>query len=463
MSYATIKILTLLFCLLHIDLGAQIKFTSFNKDNGLSSTNIITTKVDHRGIIWVGTTNGIVAFTGKEWFPVKSIVDREGRNINVGRVYRIFQAMSGDIWFLSEKGIFVYNEEYWTYFNDNENEGSIVSDIFEDRRGWIWVMFEKRNSMKDVANLGFSIVEGNIQMYFNNQWYKYPRFIGGSAAITIGDPVEYFTSYMQDEAGNIWVTNLDGLYKFDGGSWAEYDDDELSSDKCYSVLESSTNEIWVATQHGVAKKNKDNWIKFEKAKGIKDNTAYNLFEDKNNNIWVITRKDSRFKSLCVFNNGSWKQFDKNDIEMNGEVSQLVHYDSSLIAFSRKGLSMFDGGNWTNLFVRYKIDDDNFSNLTIARNKTLWFVSRSGLYSFNNEGLLLVFSPEKTWKVNTLFESSNGNIWVGTEKKGVFVIRGNDTKNMTTDNGLTDNYVKQVFEDKQGRVWVVTRNGINRYN
>jgi len=92
----------------------------------------------------------------------------------------------------------------------------------------------------------------------------FPDKIGGSAAVTIGDPMEYFTSHLQDEQGNIWITNLDGLYKFDGKKWTNFNKEQLPSDICNKVIESSDNEIWVATRHGIAKQVGNKWVKYEK-------------------------------------------------------------------------------------------------------------------------------------------------------------------------------------------------------
>jgi len=281
--------------------------------------------------------------------------------------------------------------------------------------------------------------------------------------VAIGDPLNYFTSHTQDEKGNIWVTSLDGLYKFNGKSWTEFNEEQLPSDLCFKVIETSNNDIWAATKFGIAKQVDDDWVKYEKNRGVKGNLIYDLFEDKENRLWAFAKKDNRFNSLCLFEDNGWKPFFKDNIKIKGSISRLIDFEDKLIAFSKKGLSVYDGKNFKNLIKKYEIDDDNFIDLIIAKNKEVWFAGQNGLYKLNSEGIQLVFSPGNNWKVTSIFESYTGEIWVGTEKNGVYRIIGEENKQYTIDNGLNDNYIKEVFEDKLRRIWVVTRGGISRYN
>ena len=463
MSFATNKILLFFFCVIFVSSNAQDVFSTYNKSTGLTSSNILSTKVDHNGTIWAATSSGINAFNGEEWVSIKSIADNTGKNNTLGRVTNLFETSKGDLWVITEKGIFIYNGEYWTFFYDGENDDFSVIDIFEDRRGWIWVTLEKRKSLKDISDIGFALVEGKVQVFNGFLWIKFPGDIGGSAAVPIGDPMVYFTSHMQDTQGNIWFTCLDGLYIFNGKKWVEFNEEELPSDICNKVVELSNGEIWVATKYGIAKQTVDSWIKYEKQRGIKGNNAYNFFEDKKNRLWAYTNRNKRFTSLVVYENNKWKPFFKDNIKTKGNIDRLVDFDDVLIAFSAKGLSAFDGKSWKSLIKEYKITDDNFENLTVVKNKSLWFSGQKGLYNLTSDGLKLNYQPEKNWRVTSIFEKGDGEIWVGTDKNGIFVLTNSGIKHYTSDNGLNDNQVKEIFEDKQKNIWIVTRGGISRYD
>ena len=62
-------------------------------------------------------------------------------------------------------------------------------------------------------------------------------------------------------------------------------------------------------------------------------------------------------------------------------------------------------------------------------------------------------------VNTIFEDSKGNFWIGTNR-GISVLSGNQLTNYTVAHGLLDNNVYAIAEDRDGKIWVGTPRGLN---
>ena len=57
------------------DILGQI--TNFTKTDGLTSLIITCTYVDSKGIVWIGTNNGLNAYTGSKWYSITSIEDKK--------------------------------------------------------------------------------------------------------------------------------------------------------------------------------------------------------------------------------------------------------------------------------------------------------------------------------------------------------------------------------------------------
>lgn len=462
MRFATNKILTLFFCLLFIVATAQNEFTSFSKDQGLTSSSILFTFLDSKGIVWAATNYGVNAFTGKKWVAIKSITDNNGNEQTLGHILKIFESSNNDLWFATEKGIFHFNRKFWIHYSDHKNKDFSVQCFFQDHNENLWILLEKNIANNDLRELGFTFVEGRVQMFDGIQWFDFEGMIGGSSTVIIGEPKEYFTSIMQAQNNDIWVTSLDGLYNYNGYKWTEYNEEHLSSDRCYDVIETKKNEIWVATAHGISKQNGDEWIKYEKDKGIKDNITYNLFEDKENRIWAFTRKDNKFKALCYFENEKWESCFNKEIKIKGNVSKLIEFDGKILAFSSKGISLFKKHKWNNLNDLFELKDGNFSEIITSNDNSIYFTGQHGLYNLKSNSLNKVFTPPERWKVSSLLQDSNGNFWIGTEKNGVFNISESSQSNYTTNNGLLDNSITHIFEDKRKNIWVISKNGISMF-
>lgn len=65
------------------------------------------------------------------------------------------------------------------------------------------------------------------------------------------------------------------------------------------------------------------------------------------------------------------------------------------------------------------------------------------------------------KVRAIFEDSKQNIWFGTTQ-GLCLYKNNRVKTFTTTNGLIHNYIRAITEDKAGNIIIGTNKGIDSY-
>ncbi|MGB1218294.1 MAG: ligand-binding sensor domain-containing protein [Flavobacteriales bacterium] len=67
------------------------------------------------------------------------------------------------------------------------------------------------------------------------------------------------------------------------------------------------------------------------------------------------------------------------------------------------------------------------------------------------------------RICVIFQDSKGNYWFGSNGKGVYYFAENQLKQITTENGLVDNTIRGIQEDKKGNVFIETPEGISKYN
>jgi ligand-binding sensor domain-containing protein len=66
-------------------------------------------------------------------------------------------------------------------------------------------------------------------------------------------------------------------------------------------------------------------------------------------------------------------------------------------------------------------------------------------------------------VTRMISDRRGDLWVGTDTKGVFHIHGNDVDHYGRTEGLSSDTVWTLFEDREGIVWAATTNGIDSFH
>lgn len=66
-------------------------------------------------------------------------------------------------------------------------------------------------------------------------------------------------------------------------------------------------------------------------------------------------------------------------------------------------------------------------------------------------------------IRSIFKDSKGNYWFGSIREGVAVYNGYSFTYFTNNDGLSDNQVLSIQEDKEGIIWFNTQNGVSSYD
>ena len=69
----------------------------------------------------------------------------------------------------------------------------------------------------------------------------------------------------------------------------------------------------------------------------------------------------------------------------------------------------------------------------------------------------------TTRVRSFLEDSKGNIWFGSDKEGVCLLHNGKFQYFTTENGLSHNQVRNIYEDKNGVIWFECGIGLSIYD
>ena len=272
-----------------------------------------------------------------------------------------------------------------------------------------------------------------------------------------------------DSKGNIWIgTDRKGLIRLDINTM-EMEPIEphsatsnlLSQDVTgvQSVYIDDTDLLWIGTEKSGLAYYGDNIYKFQ---SLLNGDITAIAEDTNGKIWYGT--------------GDKGIIDYDGILASSKVTTMTTTpDGSLwVGSKQNGLTRIkDGVSTIYSSARDSMKtliDDHINALSCDKSGNLWIATNGGLQVYNPKmNTFSSYTRENglltTNNITALFYGTNNNLMIGTaeglvilnlssrEKK---VLRGN-ASNLKT---FTNNFITQIFEDSRGLLWIGTREGIN---
>lgn len=297
-----------------------------------------------------------------------------------------------------------------------------------------------------------------------------PYVVVQNYTIANGLPTNLIRCVKADNHGNIWFGSTMGLTKFDGQNFITYtttnglpsntinkisiasNDDILIATSngisrfngisfvnnlggiiCKHVIESSNNELWVATSgNGVRRFNGSSWISYTTAEGLPHNFVNVIVEDLNNKIWVGTSE-----GVARFDNPGWTVF-SNLNGNNNESDQVISAACDAVGhlwFGSKpgfgvggGVSRYDGTQWIHYNTSQGLAGKQVEDIAIDAANGKFFAT------FNNGAS---FFEDVSYPTQYIFKTINAS------------------------GGLISNQLYGVDIAPDGYIWFVTNSGVSK--
>ncbi|HTH58035.1 MAG TPA: two-component regulator propeller domain-containing protein [Cyclobacteriaceae bacterium] len=103
------------------------------------------------------------------------------------------------------------------------------------------------------------------------------------------------------------------------------------------------------------------------------------------------------------------------------------------------------------------------NVIQDRKGNLWLATWDGVFRYDAKGFTNFTGGVSTARFFSLLEDSKGNLWFGSIGSGVYRYDGIFFQNFTTTEGLYNNEVGCMYEDKKGIIWFGVNGGASRYD
>ena len=103
------------------------------------------------------------------------------------------------------------------------------------------------------------------------------------------------------------------------------------------------------------------------------------------------------------------------------------------------------------------------NVIQDRQGNIWIASFDGIFRYDGKLFLNITSKVTSARFFSILEDRKGNFWLGSVGSGVYYYDGKSFQNYTTRDGLANNRVGNIYEDKSGNIWFATGGGASRYD
>ncbi len=116
-------------------------------------------------------------------------------------------------------------------------------------------------------------------------------------------------------------------------------------------------------------------------------------------------------------------------------------------------------------------DNIVARIKKGRNGTILIVSSRSVFRYDGKSFTNLTSKVGSHRFNDALEDRKGNLWFATDDSaGVYYYNGKSLptgqagfQHFTTREGLANNQVICIYEDKAGIIWFGTRGGVSRYD
>jgi ligand-binding sensor domain-containing protein/signal transduction histidine kinase len=380
--------------------------------------------------LWIGTTGGLLRFDGARLV----LYDRDNTPaFTENNIFALTVTRDDALWIATEGGgmIRYKNGVFHSFSGKDGLVNDFVRVVYQDSGGTIWVgtdngLFQFRQERIERVDNKNGMPSIAVHAISEDQQGR--LWVGGSKLLCLdgGAFQEYHLagegsqnrvkSIAQTRDGTMWVGTIGGLYRMAPEADSFHRVEETSGTVRF-LHETSDGTLWIGTiGHGIYKYRNHQFSQMTAPDSLPSNTTLNLFEDVEKNIWIGTQE-------------GMVRLSKTPVEI---------------------VALPDSGDY------------DAETVYQDHNRDLW-VAAANLFRFHNGKAMRVRLPGVTGvRVRNVFRDREGNLWIGTEGRGVFRQSGKKLVHYMTKDGLVNNFVRVFLQGRDGSIWIATDEGVSRW-
>lgn len=309
----------------------------------------------------------------------------------------------------------------------------------------------------------------------------------------------------QTRDGYIWLGTDGGLLRFNGDRFTEFSvkSGDLKDNEVWALQEDNDGALWIGTYGGGLTRLKDGRFRtFTIADGLPDDVVMGIEKDPSGILWLITPQ-----GLARYSNGAIRRVTQAEglLDIHATAIAPNAPGGPLIA-TRSGTYRYSGGHF-NLAFNVSVPYGFAEQMLSAHDGSLWTGFSSGVIVRQHNGVseVVPFRQRPGGQIHRLYQDPHGGIWaavgksivkledgafqpvltesgspplgsvysilmdreagvwLGLQSNGLARLRVSQLTTLATEDGLPDDRARSVYQDRRGKVWIGTADGIAQYS
>jgi ligand-binding sensor domain-containing protein/two-component sensor histidine kinase len=495
--------------------GSPFIVNSWNNEQGLPQSSVISIIQTHDGYLWLGTLNGLVRFDGNRfaifdenntpglgsdrivylfedsrtnlWVGTESAgfamltngtIQNFGTQNGTGKIIYAAENSSG-VWFHTPDGLFNYHDGKMNFYSGAvSTELSLLEAraVIPSKSGGYWQLLggtvQKMENNRVIKNFG-TCPWGDINMNSACEdkdgnlivgtfgagvfWYE-PDGKFRQISTNQGLSSPYVLSLCLDRGGNLWAgTDGGGLNRIKRKNFDTPAEFHLLTAR--SISEDDHGGLWMAFNARGISRWLDNSV-HDFAVGLGSN-AWTVLANQQQQVWAGTRTEGLF------------QFQTNRFQTAPGAQMLgpwiyalfQDHGGQLWAGTQNGLANWDGQNWKLFTTHDGLSENVIRAIAEDADRNLWVGTENHGLNYFRDGKFISYQSTENGlpgnDISCLYADTNGVLWVGTSGHGLARFQNGKWKNYSTSDGLASDSISYLLEDGAGYLWIGSNMGLMR--
>ncbi len=496
-----------------------------NDSSSLSHNHVQVLAEDQEGYLWVATFGGgLSRFDPRtELFTNYRHDPQDETTVRGNDFVSLFVDRENNVWAggLPEIGLNLMNhpnDEIINYHFSNSDIGfGAIWDVEEDDEGFLWLVSENSLRQFDPQNgsfVHFAVPQGERRIRTLEIDQAGQIWVGGtegiyrfdpeSRALLLVEPLRGGRSLHLSSLNQLWVGTSRGTYVYDLETESvihHFQADEtnprsLAGDAINAIHEDEAGLVWIGTDQGVSLYNPAfGQLTHYRHEPLNDNSLAApevelVVEDSQGNLWIA---NSNVLNYYDRSNGRVTHYQTGRMapEGNPTINSLMldHSGKVWVGFGDAELATFDPVSGQGVYYKLRNSGDGPSKPVVDLIKDaqgyLWVAGKRDalfrldlvrdeikIYAFARPNSDQIPSPLDlpAPQLSALTIGRGGEIWAGFERGQLSrydMVTDTATHYLLNDrdarDGIAAGAIIDIFEDRQGIIWLATRVGLTRFD